>query len=84
MLRQAWYRPDLVAGLTALIVLNGIVVSSSDGEAVGLRITREYATCMRLARVSPSEGFESALAWGDVGGGVDGLRKAWPGQGTVG
>jgi tetratricopeptide (TPR) repeat protein len=52
------------------MVLTGIVVSPSDGEAVGLRITLEYGVCMRLARVSPSEGFESALAWGDAGGGA--------------
>jgi tetratricopeptide (TPR) repeat protein len=70
MSRQVWYRPDLAAGLTALIVLTGIVVSPLDGEAAGLGITREYAACMRLARVSPSEGFESALAWGDAGGGA--------------
>lgn len=31
--------------------------------------TREYGACMRLARISPQEGFESALAWGDSGGG---------------
>ena len=30
---------------------------------------REYATCMRLARVSPHEGFEAALTWIDAGGG---------------
>lgn len=69
MPRQAWYRPSLAAGLTTFIVLNGLVVLPPNVEAVGLRHTREYAACMRLARVSPSEGFESALAWGDAGGG---------------
>ena len=41
----------------------------SDGGAANTVQTREYATCMRLARVSPHEGFESALAWVDAGGG---------------
>ncbi len=67
MPRQAWRRRALAAGLIALIAIS---MSPSAGEAVGLRITREYATCMRLARVSPPEGFESALAWGDAGGGA--------------
>ena len=40
-----------------------------DSGVAGTVETREYATCMRLARVSPHEGFESALAWTDAGGG---------------
>ena len=34
---------------------------------------REYQDCMILARAAPADGFESALAWGSLGGG-DGAR----------
>ena len=41
-----------------------------ESDAAGLGQTREYGACMRLARVSPTEGFETALAWSDAGGGA--------------
>ena len=37
--------------------------------AAGPGQTQEYGVCMRLARMSPDEGFEMALAWTDAGGG---------------
>ena len=55
-----------VAGLLGLALFFVVVWDSG---AVDSLQTREYATCMRLARVSPHEGFESAIAWIDAGGG---------------
>ena len=55
------------AVLLIAIALNGF--GAREAVAAGIaQSTREYAACMRLARVSPQEGFESALAWGDAGG----------------
>ena len=54
-----------VIGAVALLATVGPIES----DAAGLGQTREYGACMRLARVSPTEGFETALAWSDAGGG---------------
>ncbi|MEC7655384.1 MAG: hypothetical protein VX416_03440, partial [Pseudomonadota bacterium] len=44
-------------------------VGPIESDAAGLGQTREYGACMRLARVSTTEGFETALDWSDAGGG---------------
>ena len=54
-----------VIGAVALLATVGPIES----DAAGLGQTREYGACMRLARVSPTEGFETALSWSDAGGG---------------
>ena len=66
-----------IEGKQALEIWIGIVgliaflfaASSAKVSAAGLGQTREYGGCMRLARMSPHEGFEAALAWTDAGGG---------------
>ena len=65
MSRQVYLR--LQAAVLFGVFLTWVAVLDS-GVASAVQ-TREYATCMRLARVSPHEGFESALAWIDSGGG---------------
>ncbi len=55
-------------GVIGAVVLLA-TVGPSESDAAGLGETREYGACMRLARVSPTEGFETALAWSDAGGG---------------
>ena len=54
-----------VIGAVALLATVGLIES----DAAGLGQTREYGACMRLARVSPTEGFATALDWSDAGGG---------------
>ncbi|MBO88759.1 MAG: hypothetical protein CMP14_04500 [Rickettsiales bacterium] len=63
--KQALERWVSMVGLIAFFV----VASSAKVTAVGPGQTKEYGVCMRLARVSPHEGFEAALAWTDAGGG---------------
>ena len=55
-------------GVIGAVVLLA-TVGPSESDAAGLGETREYGACMRLARVSPTEGFETALSWSDAGGG---------------
>lgn len=69
MRRQARRRQACMAGLAGVLVLTGFLITARHSGAAGLQHTREYAVCMRLARVSPTEGFETALAWTDAGGG---------------
>jgi len=64
--RQACGRWSICV-IAAIVCLT--IVVPVDSAAAGLRQTREYGACMRLARVSPAEGFETALAWSDGGGG---------------
>lgn len=66
MSRQARFRWKI--GVILFFFL-GPTEPNAERAANTIRQTREYAICMRLARVSPEEGFESALVWSDDGGG---------------
>lgn len=68
MRRQVTRRGIPLAAIAALVGF-AVTVPSWGASTTGFRITREYAACMRMARVDPEEGFESALAWTDAGGG---------------
>jgi tetratricopeptide (TPR) repeat protein len=61
----AWSQRLAVAALATLLLF----ASANQAWAAGIQTTREYAACMRLARISPQEGFETALGWADAGGG---------------
>ena len=57
--------------LATLLVLAFIGTSASPPVlAQFLKGGQEYTACMRLARIAPEEAFETALAWGDRGGGA--------------
>ncbi len=66
MSRQARFRWKI--GVILFFFL-GPTEPNAERAANTIRQTREYAICMRLARVSPEEGFESALVWSHDGGG---------------
>lgn len=55
------------SALVATLLL-GVAGMHPQSDAKGIQQTLEYAACMRLARILPEEGFESALAWADIGG----------------
>ena len=63
--KQALERWVGMVGLIAFFV----AASPAKVTAAGSGQTKEYGVCMRLARVSPHEGFEVALAWTDARGG---------------
>ncbi len=57
----------LAAGLALLV--SGLVSAPALGQQSAIDHAREYRDCMVLARSTPEDGFESALAWGAMGGG---------------
>ena len=63
--KQALERWVSMVGLIAFLV----AANSAKLTAAGPGQTQEYGVCMRLARMSPDEGFVMALAWTDAGGG---------------
>ena len=63
--KQALERWVSMVGLIAFLV----AANSAKLTAAGPGQTQEYGVCMRLARMSPDEGFEMALARTDAGGG---------------
>lgn len=67
MAKQA--RPKRLAACLAAALAAPPAVSA-EGPPALLRGGQDYTACMRLARTAPTEGFETALAWGDRGGGA--------------
>ena len=54
--------------ITLFCLVTKAFVLFMPGGAKGSTI-REYSSCMRLARIAPTQGFETALKWIDTGGG---------------
>lgn len=69
MLPARWSRSAVA--LLALAALAAPALAEEEGAApAATDPSQAYADCMTLARESPEDGFESALAWQAVGGGV--------------
>ncbi len=66
-LRQA--SPLLIAGMIAIVFAPDAIAQTESNGGMTNEEAQQYKDCLKLAQLKPEDGFESAIAWRDMGGG---------------